>query len=139
VWLHSDKQIHDRLKVHGRFANDHFVDPTTTVVGIRLINTPDGATIYNTTIPAGAAGWVKRETARKTVFIFKDVGASVNGGVFLFKMKKGRDWYRLTTKTYGDMSAANSHMTVEITFGPEQYTSTGTWTRKSASWYLNIK
>ena len=126
------------MKVHGRFTNDHTVDPTTTTVGVRLINTADGATIYRATIPAGAVV-VKRQTARSTVFYFKDRNASVTGGGLLFKVQKGPLWYRVTTEAYGDMSAANPNMTVEITFGVERYTSTGTWIQQGTSWYLLIK
>jgi len=139
VWirLHSSGHMNDGLKVHGSFENDHSIDPTHLVVGVRLTNA--NGVVYSASVPLGAM--TMRKTKVRTFFRFKDaaVKSNPNGGIALFAVSKDARWYRVNALAYGDLSAATSEMTMEVFFGHEEYTSHGRWRRTLRGWTLFIK
>jgi len=139
VWIrfHSGNQVNDRLKVHGSFENDHSVDPTNLIVGVRLSNA--SGVVYSASVPLGAV--TMRTTKVRTFFRFADASAksSPNGGIALFTVSKDAAWYRVNVWAYGDLSAATSEMTMDVFFGHEQYTSSGRWKRTVRGWQLFIR
>jgi cysteine-rich repeat protein len=137
IRLRSGGVLHDRLYVHGRFEADHTVDPTKLIVGVRLSDA--SGEIYSAYVPVGAVSG--RKAGGRLFFRFQNAGAktSPTGGVTLFKVVKDARWYRVNAWAWGDMSAATAEMTMEIFFGHEQYTSSGTWKRTRSGWHLYIK
>jgi uncharacterized repeat protein (TIGR01451 family) len=125
----------DLLMIHGRFEADHSVDPTNMVNGIRLSNA--NGVIYSADFPIGAMT-VK---GHGRWFSFRDANAksNPNGGIAKLSLSLSRrgHWYVVYARAYGDLSAATSpEMKIEVFFGHEQYTRSGTWIRTKRGWFL---
>ncbi len=117
----------DRLQVNGRITPPAPIDPSTLSVSVRLSNT--NGLIYTTTLNAGALQPLGRK------FKYRDRGAATGGGFSEFQFSPHKDGYRIKLAAYGDLSAATlADMTVEVDFGPGQYTNTATWKQTRRGW-----
>jgi cysteine-rich repeat protein len=135
IWFHSPSTLNDLLYVHGRWPTHYSVDPTNQVVGVRLSNA--NSVVYSAELPAGAVQRARGQWVR-----FRDVTAKYdpNGGIALFEVRQVPNWYRVTVKAYGDISAATSpEMTIEVSFGPGQFTNSGTWKRTRKGWAIQTQ
>jgi cysteine-rich repeat protein len=136
IKFHPRHHTTDRLHVHGRFEADNWIDPTTVVVGIRLMNA--NGVLYSASLATGTVA-LKRATEHP-LFLFRDPSAKVNprGGIALFRLALRKKWYRLEAEAWGDLSAANSpEMEVAVLIGDEHYTSGGMWRRSKTGWVFS--
>lgn len=134
IRFHSSGTLNDWLFVHGRWPIRYSVDPTNQVVGVRLINA--NGVVYSAELPAGAVQPAEGRWVR-----FRDVTVkhNPNGGIALFKVRQRPNWYAVTAKAYGDLSAATlPEMTIEVFFGQSQFTNSGTWKRTATGWVIRV-
>lgn len=117
----------DRLSVNGLIMPPVAIDPSASVVGIRLSNA--NGLIYAEELPAGAMyPWGRKHK-------FRNREAKDEGGFADFQFFPHREGYRIKLSAYGDLSAATlADMTVEVYFGGQQFVHSATWVRTKRGW-----
>jgi hypothetical protein len=132
IRFRTDPTSTDRLKMNGRINTLRTIAGNELAVGVRLVNA--NGVIYSASLPAGAL--VDRYgTGRRFRFYDPTTPERPEGGIEEFKLIAHNGWYLIKVVAYGDLSAATSaDMTVEISFGFDQYDGERTWVQTRSGW-----
>jgi hypothetical protein len=124
----------DVFQFHGRLISDVPVDFVDRHFVVEL-RTAAGEVIYRASLVRGSLEAQNEKSVR-----YKNRDARYNGGIYQLKSKRGIDFYIMTIKTYGDLSASVADMTTHVYSGTDEWVVRGLWTAQGTKgWKLSNK
>jgi cysteine-rich repeat protein len=117
----SFKRDFDMLKFHGRLITEQSIDLGSGHFAIELRDVNDNV-LYRASLVRGTM-----EATRPGMFRYKNRLAKASGGLYTFKAKYRENYYIMTLKAYGDLSASVSDMVTHVYSGTNEWAVRGQW------------
>jgi cysteine-rich repeat protein len=124
----------DQFTFHSRLISDPLVDFASNHFVIELVDSTD-VVLYRSSLVSGSL-----EVQSTTTVRYKNNAARDLGGFSKIKLKRGKGYYVVSLRAYGDLSAAVADMRTHVYVGSDEWVVRGQWKAVSdKGWKLSNK